>query len=86
MNVLKCCNFEKHWARGTPIIGLSHEHHRGDSTILVGEISQGKEGMLPEPMRQVIYVRWRHHRSPPPQFRHGTGGDGNILQPPALVV
>ncbi|GFV67618.1 transposable element Tc1 transposase [Trichonephila clavipes] len=25
-------------------------------------------------------------RSPPPQFRHGTGGEGNILQLPALVV
>ncbi|GFU32942.1 uncharacterized protein TNCV_4155321 [Trichonephila clavipes] len=22
----------------------------------------------------------------PPQFRHGTGGEGNILQPPAPVV
>ncbi|GFV32790.1 uncharacterized protein TNCV_3312711 [Trichonephila clavipes] len=44
--------------------------------------------MLPEPVRQVglLYDRWRHHRSPPSQFRHGTGGEGNILQPPALVV
>ncbi|GFW46048.1 uncharacterized protein TNCV_3276651 [Trichonephila clavipes] len=30
--------------------------------------------------------RWRHHRSPPPQFRYGTGGEENILQSPALVV
>ncbi|GFX99846.1 hypothetical protein TNCV_258831 [Trichonephila clavipes] len=29
--------------------------------------------------------RWRHHRSPPPEFRYGTGGEENILQPPALV-
>ncbi|GFU08972.1 uncharacterized protein TNCV_1318471 [Trichonephila clavipes] len=44
--------------------------------------------MLPEPVRQVglLYDRWRHHRSQPPQFRHGTGGEGNVLQPPALVV
>ncbi|GFY17330.1 uncharacterized protein TNCV_1091031 [Trichonephila clavipes] len=34
----------------------------------------------------LLYDRWRRHRSPPPQFRHGTGGEGNILQPPALVV
>ncbi|GFT82009.1 uncharacterized protein TNCV_3909541 [Trichonephila clavipes] len=44
--------------------------------------------MFPEPVRQVglLYDRWRHHRSPPPQFRHGTGGEGNILQASALVV
>ncbi|GFV22065.1 uncharacterized protein TNCV_4527501 [Trichonephila clavipes] len=42
----------------------------------------------PVPVRQVrlLYDRWRHHRSPPPQFRHRTGGEGNIHQPPALVV
>ncbi|GFX09870.1 uncharacterized protein TNCV_3565481 [Trichonephila clavipes] len=44
--------------------------------------------MLPEPVRQVrhLYDRWQHHRSPPPQFRYGTRGEGNILQSPALVV
>ncbi|GFV36586.1 hypothetical protein TNCV_2261051 [Trichonephila clavipes] len=44
--------------------------------------------MLPLPMRHVglLYDRWRHYRSPHPQFRHGTGEEGNILQPPALVV
>ncbi|GFV35696.1 uncharacterized protein TNCV_1893061 [Trichonephila clavipes] len=44
--------------------------------------------MLPEPVKQVglLYDRWRHHRSPSPQFMHGTGRQGNILQPPALVV
>ncbi|GFW50598.1 hypothetical protein TNCV_2889001 [Trichonephila clavipes] len=26
--------------------------------------------------------RWQHHRSPPPQFRHGTEGEGNILRAP----
>ncbi|GFW12473.1 ubiquitin carboxyl-terminal hydrolase 24 [Trichonephila clavipes] len=29
--------------------------------------------------------RWRHHLSPPPQFRHGTGGEGNILPPAPMV-
>ncbi|GFV22615.1 uncharacterized protein TNCV_2078061 [Trichonephila clavipes] len=44
--------------------------------------------MLLEPVRQVglLYDRWRHHQSPPPQFRHKSGGEGNILQPPVLVV
>ncbi|GFW73133.1 uncharacterized protein TNCV_832511 [Trichonephila clavipes] len=44
--------------------------------------------MLPEPVRQVglVYDRCRHHRSPYPQFRHGTGGEGNILQPPSFGV
>ncbi|GFX30453.1 uncharacterized protein TNCV_3461041 [Trichonephila clavipes] len=39
-------------------------------------------------VRQVglLYNKWRHHRSRLPQFRHGTGGEGNILQSPALVV
>ncbi|GFW44633.1 hypothetical protein TNCV_4481781 [Trichonephila clavipes] len=30
--------------------------------------------------------RWRHHRFSPPQFRHGTEGERNILQSPALVI
>ncbi|GFW27781.1 hypothetical protein TNCV_766621 [Trichonephila clavipes] len=34
----------------------------------------------------LLYDRWRHHRSPPPQFRHRTGGKGIIPQSPALVV
>ncbi|GFU45489.1 uncharacterized protein TNCV_3625881 [Trichonephila clavipes] len=44
--------------------------------------------MLSEPVRQVglLYDKWKHHRSPAPQFKHRTGGEGNILQPPALVV
>ncbi|GFW51109.1 uncharacterized protein TNCV_3593911 [Trichonephila clavipes] len=33
-----------------------------------------------------LYFSWRFHLSPPPQFKHGTGGEGNILQPSALVV
>ncbi|GFW21062.1 uncharacterized protein TNCV_2703021 [Trichonephila clavipes] len=34
----------------------------------------------------VLHDRWRHHLSPPPQFKHGTGGEGNILQLPSPVV
>ncbi|GFT30494.1 uncharacterized protein TNCV_2377761 [Trichonephila clavipes] len=39
-------------------------------------------------LRQVglLQDRWQHPRSPPPQLRHGTGGEGNILQPHAPVV
>ncbi|GFT49447.1 uncharacterized protein TNCV_3366501 [Trichonephila clavipes] len=32
----------------------------------------------------LLYDIWRHHLSP--QFRHGTEGEGNILQPLTLVV
>ncbi|GFW99851.1 uncharacterized protein TNCV_3420801 [Trichonephila clavipes] len=51
-------------------------------------LPKGKERMLPEPVRQkgLLYGRWRHHLSPPPQIRHGTGWEGNILQSPAPVV
>ncbi|GFX58255.1 uncharacterized protein TNCV_4050131 [Trichonephila clavipes] len=43
--------------------------------------------MLPQPVRQVglLYDRWRHHRSPPPQLSHRTGGEGNN-RGPALMV
>ncbi|GFU67082.1 uncharacterized protein TNCV_4969311 [Trichonephila clavipes] len=34
----------------------------------------------------LLHDRWWHHLSPPPQFRHGTGGEGNILHPPSPVV
>ncbi|GFV96902.1 uncharacterized protein TNCV_4351151 [Trichonephila clavipes] len=39
-------------------------------------------------LRQVglLNIRWQHHLSPPPHFRHRTGWEGNIFQPPALVV
>ncbi|GFX48655.1 uncharacterized protein TNCV_585521 [Trichonephila clavipes] len=39
-------------------------------------------------LRQVglLHDRWRIHLSPPPQFRHVTGGEGNILQQPVPVV
>ncbi|PRD25414.1 UNVERIFIED_CONTAM: hypothetical protein NCL1_41002 [Trichonephila clavipes] len=53
-------------------------------------LSSRREGMndATEPVRQVglLYDRWRHHLSPPPQFRHGLGGEGNIFQPSAPVV
>ncbi|GFS91594.1 uncharacterized protein TNCV_1140011 [Trichonephila clavipes] len=43
--------------------------------------------MLSEPVRQVELLcnRWQHHLSPPPQFRHGTEGERNILHLPTSV-
>ncbi|GFV19900.1 hypothetical protein TNCV_4074631 [Trichonephila clavipes] len=78
-------------ARGLEVrlfVDLSLEHDTGNSTIYLGEIPERKERTLLVPVRQVghAYDIWRHHRSPPPQFRHGTGEEGNILQSPALVV
>ncbi|GFW50881.1 hypothetical protein TNCV_3591631 [Trichonephila clavipes] len=39
-------------------------------------------------LRQVglLYYNRRHHLSPSPQFKHGTGGEGNILQLTASVL
>ncbi|GFY17706.1 uncharacterized protein TNCV_1074411 [Trichonephila clavipes] len=34
----------------------------------------------------LLHNRWRNHLSPSPQFRHGTGEKGNILQPLAHTV
>ncbi|GFW04942.1 hypothetical protein TNCV_4881771 [Trichonephila clavipes] len=65
------------WARCTPVIGLSLEHHAGDSTISLGEITEGT---------LEYYDRWHHHLSPPPQFRHGTVVEGIFLQFAALVI
>ncbi|GFX46522.1 hypothetical protein TNCV_4549611 [Trichonephila clavipes] len=50
-----------------PVVGLSLEHHTGDSMIQLGEIPEG-----------VIehYDRWHHSLSPPSQFRHGTDVGG----------
>ncbi|GFU12696.1 hypothetical protein TNCV_2585501 [Trichonephila clavipes] len=44
--------------------------------------------MLPVPVRQggLLHDRCRHQRSSHLQFRHETGGEGNIHQPPAIVV
>ncbi|GFS94496.1 putative DD41D transposase [Trichonephila clavipes] len=64
-------------ARCTPVVGLSLEHHTGDSTIKLGEIPEGTVD---------LYDRGRYYRSQTPQLRHGTGGEENILQSPALVV
>ncbi|GFV37610.1 transposable element Tcb2 transposase [Trichonephila clavipes] len=34
----------------------------------------------------LLFDRWRHHLSPPPQFRHETGGERNIIQRPTPMV
>ncbi|GFU76907.1 hypothetical protein TNCV_4520631 [Trichonephila clavipes] len=49
----------------TPVVGLRLEHPTGDSTNKLGKISRRDD-------------RWRHHLSPPPQFRHGTGGEDPV--------
>ncbi|GFX48636.1 uncharacterized protein TNCV_585331 [Trichonephila clavipes] len=40
----------------------------------------------PETEVGLLHDRWRHKLSPLPQFRHGTGGEGNIFQYPTPVV
>ncbi|GFS78831.1 uncharacterized protein TNCV_3149421 [Trichonephila clavipes] len=52
--------------------------------VVVGSFSKGRNECCQSVI--LLYDRWRHHPSPPPQFRYGTGREGNILQPPALVV
>ncbi|GFT22336.1 hypothetical protein TNCV_3273311 [Trichonephila clavipes] len=59
-------------ARSTPVVGLGLEHHTGDCTNLLDEIPRRDD-------------RWRNHLSSSPQFGHGTEGEENVLQFPALV-
>ncbi|GFW61407.1 uncharacterized protein TNCV_346551 [Trichonephila clavipes] len=53
--------------------------------LVVSFLKEGNESC--QSLRQVglLHDRWRHHLSPSPHFRYGTGGEGNILQPPAPV-
>ncbi|GFW99828.1 uncharacterized protein TNCV_3420571 [Trichonephila clavipes] len=76
----------------SPVPIQNEEHHENQA---VGPLepcprNAGVAGVYVTPLaeRQVglLYGRGRHHRSLPPQFRHGTGGEENILQPPSLVV
>ncbi|GFV96949.1 uncharacterized protein TNCV_4351621 [Trichonephila clavipes] len=57
------------------------------SAVVVVSFPQGRN-VSRQRLRQLglIHDRWRHHISPPPQFRYGTGGEGNIPQPPVPVV
>ncbi|GFU10581.1 uncharacterized protein TNCV_1772621 [Trichonephila clavipes] len=34
---------------------------------------------------ELLFDRWQHPTISPPQFRHGIGGEGNILHPLTLV-
>ncbi|GFS52508.1 RNA-dependent RNA polymerase 1 [Trichonephila clavipes] len=54
-------------------------------TAILEEVCRGvKSNTKAHPKETSTHTwRWRHHRSS--QFRNGTGGEGNILQPPALV-
>ncbi|GFX30481.1 hypothetical protein TNCV_3461321 [Trichonephila clavipes] len=65
------------WARCTPVVGLSLEHHTGDSMISLDEIPEGTI---------EHYDRWRHQLFPPPQFKHGTEEERNFLRFPALAI
>ncbi|GFW49060.1 hypothetical protein TNCV_3902571 [Trichonephila clavipes] len=63
-------------AKCTFAIGLNLEHHAGDSTF---SSEKFQKTTIP------LYDRLRYYRSPPPQFRHGTEGEGDILESLALV-
>ncbi|GFV94606.1 hypothetical protein TNCV_3826731 [Trichonephila clavipes] len=66
---------------------LNLEHPTARAIDLARRNSQREGGMLPEPVRHIgLYDRWRHHRFHHVRFRHGTGGEVNILQASALVV
>ncbi|GFY29978.1 uncharacterized protein TNCV_4072911 [Trichonephila clavipes] len=56
-------------------------------TIVVVSFPKGRNESC-QNLRHVglLHNRWRHHPCPPPQFRHGTGGVENILQPSVLEV
>ncbi|GFW48380.1 hypothetical protein TNCV_1109431 [Trichonephila clavipes] len=60
----------------------------GKTVVVVVSFTEGRNVSC-QSLRQagLLHDRWRHHISPPPQFRHGTGeGGGNILQLSAPVV
>ncbi|GFV95866.1 hypothetical protein TNCV_1729161 [Trichonephila clavipes] len=52
------------------------------SVVVVMPFSKGRNESC-QSLRQagLLYGRWRHHLSPPPQFRLGIGGE-DILLPP----
>ncbi|GFW50211.1 uncharacterized protein TNCV_4696291 [Trichonephila clavipes] len=70
------------------------EYHYGSSQGLRGSVfvvdivsfPEGRNENCQSLRHAGLNDRWRHHLSPSPQFRHRTGGEGNILQPPAPVV
>ncbi|GFV69134.1 hypothetical protein TNCV_4490821 [Trichonephila clavipes] len=47
---------------------------------------RGKESFQSLKQFRLLHDGWQYHLFPPPQFRHGTGGQGNIIQHPAPVV
>ncbi|GFV80678.1 hypothetical protein TNCV_4618401 [Trichonephila clavipes] len=55
----------------------------GGSIMVWGVHSWNCLGSLERVPTSLNAVRWRQHLSPRPQFRYGTGREGNILQTPA---
>ncbi|GFT54034.1 uncharacterized protein TNCV_153921 [Trichonephila clavipes] len=78
-----------YWQDKKRIFSNVHGQRKKNSSRIVVAVSFLK-GRNESRERQTgwtsFYDRWQHYLSPPPQFRHGTGGDGNILQTPAPVV
>ncbi|GFT81423.1 uncharacterized protein TNCV_3672991 [Trichonephila clavipes] len=70
---------------GCPITELSYIRIEIVNIYYVVVASSRREGM-PEPETGLLQDRWRHPLSLPQHFKHGTGGEGNILQPLAPVV
>ncbi|GFX04118.1 hypothetical protein TNCV_3972671 [Trichonephila clavipes] len=57
--------------------------------VVVVVVSFPKERKVScQSLRQVglLHDRWRHHRSPSPQFRHETEREGNIIQSSSALV
>ncbi|GFU96862.1 hypothetical protein TNCV_4042971 [Trichonephila clavipes] len=75
-------NLSWQWARCTHVVGLKIEYHTCDSMIQLGEIPEGKKLMFSEPVRQfgLLYERWRHHRSPSPQFSRQNAHDHDSVE------
>ncbi|GFU91881.1 uncharacterized protein TNCV_3192651 [Trichonephila clavipes] len=70
-----------------PLAGSYKKYILSISIVVVVSFAKGRNESC-QSLRQVglLYDRWRYHLSPPPQFWHGTGREGDILQPPAPVA
>ncbi|GFW75690.1 uncharacterized protein TNCV_4428731 [Trichonephila clavipes] len=66
----------------TPVVTRRLEHH---AVVVAVSFRKGRNESC-QSLVGLLHDRWRHHLSPPPQFRHGTRREGNIFQPPAPVV
>ncbi|GFV68171.1 hypothetical protein TNCV_1874531 [Trichonephila clavipes] len=63
----------------------SYESSQKNFVLLVVVVSFPKDrNESCQSLKQVglLHDRWRHHLSSPPQFRHGTGKEGNVFSSP----